>query len=135
MDPVRIRTRAQQDVASGHSGTKVIGDLRTLLHQSDNLTITGSVSSTWADQDYMNSYFGINPVQSRLSGMPVFDAGSGIKDVRLSLGSNYTFSDDWALVANLGYKKLLADAKNSPVVDLRGSANQFSAGLFAVYSF
>jgi len=131
----RTRIRWQKDIASGHSGTKIIGDFRVLVNQSEDLVLVGSIYSTWADNSYMNSYFGITPVQSQLSGLVEYDAGPGIKDVGAAFSAYYNFSEHWAFVANTGYTRLLGDAKNSPLVIERGSANQFSAGGFVVYRF
>lgn len=52
-----------------------------------------------------------------------------------SFGANYSVSDQWALVGNVGYSKLLSDAKSSPIVTVQGSSDQFFGGLWAVYSF
>jgi outer membrane protein len=35
----------------------------------------------------------------------------------------------------VGYKRLVGDAEDSPVVDDEGDANQFVAGAFAIYKF
>lgn len=133
--PTRARIRVQQDVLSGHSGMQIIGDLGVAIFRSDRLAVSGTLSSTWADGSYMQSFFGVNASQALASGLAPFAATSGVKDVSLALGSNYQISDQWALVANAGYSKLLSDAKNSPIVAVRGSSSQFIGGLFAVYSF
>lgn len=133
--PVRFRVRGRQDVASGHSGMTLTTDLGVAIYRSDRLAVTGSLGTTWADGDYMDSFFSVTPAQSATSGLAVFDATSGLKDISLSFGSNYAVSDKWALVGNIGYSKLLSDAKNSPIVSVQGSSNQFLGGLWAVYSF
>lgn len=133
--PTRARIRVQQDVLSGHSGMRIIGDLGVAVYRSDRLAVSGTLSSTWADGSYMESFFGINATQALASGLAAFTATSGLKDVSLALGANYQVSDQWALVGNAGFSKLLGDAKNSPIVAVRGSSSQFVGGLFAVYSF
>ncbi len=135
IDQTRARIRWVQDVTGGHSGMKFIGDIRTFIYKSDKLAVIGSVISTWADNDYMQSYFGVTVQQSQRSGMSEFNAGSGVKDATLALNANYSINNHWAFLANIGYSRLLGDAKNSPLVDVRGSADQFSAGVFAVYIF
>jgi outer membrane scaffolding protein for murein synthesis (MipA/OmpV family) len=55
--------------------------------------------------------------------------------VGVELTSNYIFASQWALVSNVGYKRLMGDAKNSPLVRQRGSANQMAFQAFVVYSF
>jgi outer membrane protein len=135
MGPARLRIRGQQDVVSGHSGMLVVGDVGVAIYRSDRLAVTSSLSATWADGDYMDSYFSVTAAQSLTSSLAVFDATSSLKNISLAFGANYAVSDQWALVANAGYSKLLSDAKNSPIVAVQGSANQFVGGIFAVYSF
>lgn len=133
--PARTRIRVQKDVLSGHSGMRVIGDLGIAVYRSNKLAVSGTLSTTWADGSYMESFFGINATQALASGLTAFTATSGVKDVSLALGANYQVSDQWALVANAGFSKLMGDAKGSPIVAIRGSSSQFVGGLFAVYSF
>ena len=133
--PTRARIRVQHDVISGHSGMRVIGDLGVAVYRSNKLIVTSNLSTTWSDGSYMDSFFGVTAAQALASGLPVFDATSGLKDISLAFGSNYVVSEHWALVANAGYSKLLGDAKNSPIVAIRGSSSQFVGGVFAVYSF
>lgn len=133
--PARARIRVQQDILSGHSGMQIIGDIGVAVYRSDRVAVSGTLSSTWADGSYMSSFFSVDAAQALASGLPAFTATSGVKDATLSLGANYQVSDQWALVANAGYSKLLGDAKNSPIVAIQGSSSQFIGGLFAVYSF
>ena len=144
MGPARLRVRGRQDIASGHSGLTITTDLGVAIYRSERLAVTGSISTTWADGNYMDSYFGVTTVQSASSGLATFDATSTFKDISLAFGGNFAMSSQWALVGNIGYSKLLGDAKNSPIVAIQetptidqgvGSSNQFLGGLWAVYSF
>ncbi len=135
MGPTRARIRVQHDVISGHSGMRVIGDLGVAVYRSNKLIVTSNLSATWSDGSYMASFFSVTAAQALTSGLPAFDATSGLKDISIAFGSNYTVSDHWALVGNAGYSKLLGDAKNSPIVAVRGASSQFVGGVFAVYSF
>jgi outer membrane scaffolding protein for murein synthesis (MipA/OmpV family) len=131
----RVRLRLQQDVTSGHSGTMLAGDVRVILNKTGKLVVIGSINSTWADSAYMDAYFSVNEVQSLGSGLPVFNAGPGVKDIRLALGANLDITESWALAGNAGFTRLLGDAGDSPMVAVRGDANQFVAGIFVIYSF
>jgi len=133
--PARTRIRVLHDVAHGHSGTKVIGDVRLVMLKTDKVALAGSISSTWADNNYMDAFFTINPGQSLASGLPVYNAGSGIKDAGIGIVANYELSKRWAFLVNANYKRLLGDAADSPIVSLRGSANQATAAVFMIYSF
>ena len=133
--PTRLRVRGRQDVASGHSGMLITPDISVAVYRSDSLTVTSTLSTSWADNDYMDSFFSVTAAQSLTSGLAVFDATSGFKDISISFGANYAFTDRWNFVTSAGYAKLLSDAKNSPIVSVQGSSNQFVTGVYAVYSF
>ena len=89
-------------------------------------------SATWADGDYMESYFGVNPAQSSASGHPRYDAEAGLKSVDFAVGVIYPFAGNWAVNAQVGYSRLSGDAKDSPIVR---DAGRFSGGLFLSYRF
>ncbi|MEX2352713.1 MAG: MipA/OmpV family protein, partial [Gammaproteobacteria bacterium] len=122
--PAQLRLRLQQDIANGHSGMMIIGDVQVGFYRTDKMTIIGSISLTWANENYMESSFGVNGAQSVASGLPVFNAGSGLKDIRGGFGANYNISEYWSILGFAGYARSLGDANDSPIVTLRGSANQ-----------
>ena len=133
--PTRARLRVRQDVASGHSGMKIIGDFRVLLHKTDKMAIVTTVSGTWVDNNYMDAFYSITAAQALASGLPEFDASSTFKDINISVATNYQFTDRWSFVVTGGYRKLLGDAKDNPLVSLRGDADQIFGGVFAVFSW
>ncbi len=91
-----------------------------------------AASATWADGDYMESYFGVNPAQSSASGHPRYDPGAGLKSVDLEAGVIYPFAENWAVIAQAGYSRLLGDAADSPIVK---DAGRLSGGFFLSYRF
>lgn len=96
--------------------------------------ITGTVGATYADDDYMESYFSVTAAQSAASqaGLDRFDAKSGIKDVYLGLSSDVPLSDQWTLKLSGRYSRLTGDAADGPIVE---SEDQFYGGLGVTYRF
>lgn len=131
----RVRMRARQDVISGHKGATVSADVTQAFIRGTSFALGGIVAGTWASAPYMHSYFGVTPAQAARSGYPVYTPGGDFKDITLGLNGNYQFAKQWAVVANVSYKRLLGDAAASPLVRLVGSANQMSYSTFVVYSF
>jgi outer membrane scaffolding protein for murein synthesis (MipA/OmpV family) len=123
------------DVSDEHSGTVVYlkGGYRTDL--SDKLQIKFGVSTAWASDDYMETYFGVDATDSARSGLSQYSASSGIKDVGLNVTGNYQFNQKWGLVGAVGYTRMLNDAEDSPVVDDAGDKNQYKAVVAVTYSF
>jgi MipA family protein len=136
-DPRRdlvLEVEARQDVANDNGFLATIrGAYRARLTES--LGMVAYVGSTWADDDYMSSYFGIDAADAAASGLDQFDADEGFKDVSFGGAVNYRFLERWS-VAFLGtYARLLNDAKDSPIVDDVGDANQFFGGALINYPF
>lgn len=63
------------------------------------------------------------------SGLPVFDAGSGIRDIRVWAVGIVHLSKKWHAGAGLLYSRILGDAGDSPIVDERGSKDQWIYGV------
>ncbi|MBU1209994.1 MAG: MipA/OmpV family protein [Alphaproteobacteria bacterium] len=95
---------------------------------------TARVGTTFADDNYTDSYFGITRAQSLGSAarLAAYDADAGIKDVHLELGLTWDVSDRWQLKSGVRYGRLVGDAADSPIVE---SEDQFSALFGATYTF
>lgn len=133
--PAWVEVSMAKDVADGHKGLVGVASGGADFDLSDKLGLSASVSTTWADDDYMQRYFGVTPVQATRSGLPAFTAEKGIKDVGANLSLRYRLSDRWMVSATGGYTRLMNDAKDAPLVRLRGSADQWQGGLFLAYRF
>ena len=129
------RVEVTQDVADAYDGllVGVRGGYRAVLRP--NLSLNTTVFTTYADDDYMETYFGIDGADAAASGLDTFDADAGFKDVGLSLAAHYGGREGWGLTGIAAYKRLLEDAEDSPAVDDEGDANQLFAGLLVTYGF
>ncbi len=99
----------------GDYGTTAKFDIGTMLPVSEQLMLRASIGPTWADDDYMQNYFGVTSAQSARSGYSRYDANSGIKSVGISVGAIYNLSEKWGVMFMLNGDKLLGDAKDSPI--------------------
>jgi outer membrane protein len=89
----------------------------------------------YASDNYMSSNFGVNSSNVGTSGLSTFSAGAGIKDVSFAVMAAAHFSKHWHVGGGIFYKKLVGDASDSPVVDVRGNDSQWIAGLSILYSW
>ena len=123
------------DVADAYDGwlLGVKGGYRAVF--SPNLSLNTTAFTTYAGDDYMETYFGIDGADAARSGLDTFDADGGFKDAGLSLAAHYGGQQGWGVNGLAAYKRLLGDAEDSPVVDDEGDANQFFAGLLLIYGF
>lgn len=127
--PLRFRLEARQDVDSGHEGALVELSGGTTL-PFEKPVVFVALGATWASDDYMDSFFGIDAQQSAASGLQRHKADAGIKDISLALTSGYPMTNRWRLGCKIEYARLLGDAADSPVVDSR---NQVMAGISLSY--
>lgn len=130
-----VRVSLAKDVAGGHEGLVGEGEAGVRFNLSDTLSASASVKASWADEDYMGAYFSVTAAQAARSGLPVYRAGSGLKDVGAGLNLSYMLGEHWMVSAVGGYSRLLGDAADAPLVVQRGSPDQWQGGLFLAYRF
>lgn len=134
-DELSFDFQADTDVADGHDGTVATIGMGYDFPIAEKLRLGLSASASYADDDYMGSYFTVDAADSAAGGLARYDAGAGVKDIGLSANARYSLVGAWGLTGFAGYTRLLGDAADSPVVDDEGSADQFRAGLGVSYSF
>lgn len=95
---------------------------------------TASLGASYADDDFMDAYFSVTPLQSgaSLANLAVYDADAGVKDVFVGLAGDIPLNEVWTLKLTGRYSRLVGDAADSPIVE---SENQFFGGLGLSYRF
>ena len=117
----------------GHGGYYWKNSLGTGLPLLNlRIFVRPSLSITYADINYMNSFFGVNSSQSFSSGYSEYTLNQGIKDISAAKLVVYRFSEKVNLSGTLAYKELMASVAKSPIVQNKG---QFSAGLTLTYLY
>jgi outer membrane scaffolding protein for murein synthesis (MipA/OmpV family) len=123
------------DIGEAHDGwySKLRGGYTWIINPSWALS-TGAFT-TYADDDYMQTYFGVSRQDAARSGLDRYNADSGIKDVGLDLGVNWIINPNWSTKGLASYTRLVGDADDdSPVVD-EGDEGQFFGAVLVVYKF
>jgi outer membrane protein len=123
------------DVADGNDGSivRLRGGYTMPINNITKLKM--GLFTTWADDDYMESYFSINTAGAAASGLSTYDAESGFKDMGLNLSIHYTPWEHWGIMGLFVYKTLIGDADDSPIVDTEGDDGQAVLGVMATYRF
>lgn len=91
-----------------------------------------SLGATWGSGDYMDTYFSVDPGGSGASGLPIFDAQSGARDLRVAAVYVQPISPKWAIGAGVLYSRLLGDAQDSPISQ---SDEQIYGGIGLAYAW
>lgn len=122
-----------KDVLDGHDGivAEVEAGIRFDLSEMLSAQLKGVAS--WADRKYMRSNFGIDAVQAMASGLARYSPDAGLKDAGAGIGLNYRLDARWSIGGDAGYRRLLSDAADSPIVSKLGSANQVHGLLYLSY--
>lgn len=77
--------------------------------------------ATWASAKSTGSLYGISPQQAATSGLPAFEAGSGLLAGTLGLIWSFDLASQWMLVGNLEGRRLQGDAARSPLTERRSN--------------
>ncbi len=111
-----LETRVSQDIASGHQG--ILGEFVAGFDKklSNKFGLTLGLGTTWANDEYMTSYYGVVPSQSIQAGVSQYSPGAGFTNATLQVGACYQLNDLWSIGAQLGYTRLLGAAADSPTI-------------------
>jgi outer membrane scaffolding protein for murein synthesis (MipA/OmpV family) len=83
---------------------------------NEKLLLGAGASATFADKNYMESYFGVTAAQAARSGYKAYKPGSGVKSIDLAVSATYMFNENWMVRAEQGVGFLVGDAADSPLV-------------------
>lgn len=122
-----------QDLFDGHEGYTLEAELgHAFVFPSTYAFVRPSISTTYASENYMGSYFGVSNAQAGNSVNNAYDADVGFKDVSLNLFASMPITEKWSINGLAGYSRLIGDAADSPIVE---SENQLMGGGFVSYKF
>lgn len=132
------------DINGAHGGMVVSPTVSYFTPLSRGIAANLTLSADWADEDFHDYYFRVSPLDyigPGASPLPAFEPdGGGFTragaTLLLAFDANGEIADGglgFAIVA--GYSRMLGDAKDTPFTSVRGSADQFLAGVLAGFTF
>jgi outer membrane protein len=130
----RIRAEGRQGV-NGHEGMLADIGADFFMRTGDETVFSIGPRVRWADNDYMDAYYGVTPVVAARTGLAAYNPGSGIHAVGGTAGMRMAIGGGFALHGYARYDRLMNDAADSPIVARYGSRDQFGGGLGLSYSF
>jgi outer membrane scaffolding protein for murein synthesis (MipA/OmpV family) len=123
------------DVLNNNGALVTFGPVYTGAYNAGQWSVEARLEGTWASDDYMENAFGVTSADAQRTGFEKFTASADFKNLSTFVQTAYRLTDHWRLTGAVGYSRLFGDAKDSPIVDDVGSANQFLVGLGAAYKF
>jgi MipA family protein len=134
LDWFSLRGSALYDLEDHHNHEGLLATLEAIARYSPlaRLTLTAGPSVTFANQRYMQTFFGIDANQAARSGYAEYILKGGVPLAGVSVGVEYELTSHWSLGARAALERLQGDAAKSPIVE---SKNQNVYGLFTLYRF
>ncbi|MGB3739763.1 MAG: MipA/OmpV family protein [Pontixanthobacter sp.] len=133
-DNLRFRADARQAI-NGHDGFITVLGADFVQRDGDDHVFSIGPRVTLTDGNYQSAYFGVDPQDAAISGLPAYDADGGLQAVGVTAGYIQQFSPKWGLYSYAKYERLVGDAEDSPVTALFGSKDQVSGGVALSYTF
>jgi outer membrane scaffolding protein for murein synthesis (MipA/OmpV family) len=99
---------------------------------SPRLLASVGANATAGNRQYLQTWFGVTPAESAVSGLAQYSVRSGIESAGPNLFVNYALDATWSLQAYLSDQRLLHQVANSPVVERKRLPTMF---LGAVHHF
>jgi outer membrane protein len=133
-DSFRVRAELLKGL-NGHKGLLGSVGADKIWRDGDRYVVSIGPRILFSDGRYERAYFGVSPVASLASGLPVYRPGSGVYGVALTSGLTYQLGSHWGLFGYARYERLVGDAARSPIVRELGSRDQLSGGIGLNYTF
>ncbi len=139
-DKLTATVDVQKDVASAHRGLTVTPTLSYFTPFSKGIAAVLAISAQHGDDKFNDYYYSVTPAGSLASGLPTYTARSGWVSADANLFVGVDLDGDLtngglSLFALGGYGRILGDAKNSPLVRIRGSRDQWTFGAGLGFTF
>lgn len=135
LDRFSFRFKARHAIATGHRGMVVDAAATALLFRFGDFSTSASAQTTWIGDQYADAYFSVTPAQSTRSGLPVYDAGRGFRDIGGSVNGYVNIRRNWSLNPYVSYRYIFDDIAATPIIAQRGDRNQWVAGFHILREF
>jgi outer membrane scaffolding protein for murein synthesis (MipA/OmpV family) len=125
--PITLLGRVRRNIDSD-LGTQMDLRLSAGVFQAGRFSAGVFGQAIWADAKATEAYYGITPQQSLATGLPAFQAGSGLLNASGGLLWSVDLTPKWVALGSLEYRRLQGDAARSPLAERR-SNSYISAGV------
>jgi outer membrane scaffolding protein for murein synthesis (MipA/OmpV family) len=135
VDRYSVKFRVRQGIATGHRGMVVDGNATALLFRFGRVSTSVSAQTAWIGNDYADAYFSVDPAQSMASGLPVYDADRGFRDIGGSFNAYINVARRWSINPYVSYRYIFDNVGDTPIIKQFGDRNQFVAGFHVMREF
>jgi outer membrane scaffolding protein for murein synthesis (MipA/OmpV family) len=132
---LKIGAEALTDTGKVHEGVLANVGLDYNHPLGERWSAGASLSATWGDRKYMQTYYGVSGPGALASGLSPYAADKGLENVEFGANLRYRINDRWSALGHASYQRLVDSAADSPIVARQGSADQGQFVLALFYSF
>lgn len=139
-DSLSLSGSVRWDLSGRHGGT-VYGSALSYTTPLSRAQVLGvRVSASFSDDDYADYNYSVTPGGSAASGLPVYKAKGGLKELNVGAFTARDLSGDFrdggfSLGVGALYGRLQGSAAETPITSIRGSADQWIVGGGLSYTF
>jgi outer membrane scaffolding protein for murein synthesis (MipA/OmpV family) len=112
---VKLNTSLRYGAGSDSKGMLLDASLNYRLPLAENRFASFGIATTYANSNYMQSYYGVTAAQSTSSGYAVYTPSAGIREVSLTASYTYKIDRQWAVVTGASFGELGSAVKNAPM--------------------
>lgn len=139
-DRLTATVDVQKGVASAHRGVTITPALSYFTPLGRGTAAVLSLTAQHGDDKFNDYYYSVTPAGAIASGLPTYTARSGWVSADANLFVGFDLDGDLtngglAVFALGGYGRILGNARNSPIVALRGSRDQWTVGAGIGFTF
>ncbi len=99
-----------------HTGSVIRLETEYKTGLAPKLDLILNLSATYANEAYMNTYFGVNGQQATNSGYNSFQLAGGLRDVTAGVNFSFQFAPRWFALGGASVSALPDAVKKSPIV-------------------
>ncbi|HKX79809.1 MAG TPA: MipA/OmpV family protein [Novosphingobium sp.] len=139
-DALSMGVSARWDASGKGSGYIITPSMTYRLPVSKAQAVGVLVSTEYISGDYADYNYNVSQAGSLASGLPVYDAKGGFKEITLGIGTVRDLSGNgldggFAIGGGISYTRLFGSAAKTPITSLRGSRDQWFFGAGLGYTF
>jgi outer membrane scaffolding protein for murein synthesis (MipA/OmpV family) len=140
-DTLALHVDLLHATGNAHKSTVISPNLDFSTPLSRTTYASLSTGMEFVSNRFADYYFGVSAADRLATGnqLPLYNPGGGLKNWKASLLLNQSITGDllhgFSIFGVGQYSRLLGDFKRSPIVDMRGSANQWIGAVGVAYTW
>jgi outer membrane protein len=131
---LRTRLEVLQGV-TGAEGLAVNLAADAIFRPQAQWLFTAGPRLKFVNTQYQSTFFSVSRIEADRSIFPSYHASGGLNSAGVDATARYSVNERLSLRAFAEWNRLTGDAADSPIVRLRGSEDQWQAGVGASYTF